>query len=487
MMPVILAILILTLASTNTSYAIGGEDTSGMNTINLVDAGVKGIPDCINYCVVGVCVHLRIRLFSVSIYVSPRVEHNTPEFVVSTFRAVEQQPWMEWREVFSSAQNAASNGVLSLITNDGRMGGYGAYTEEHGIYDRQEVFKEVDINGNPLSMLPILLSRGGDIDTGSMPPATRMSNLIEIFSRGDDEDGEQDEFNEAMDTANEIVDTAGFPAIFLDPALLRVFSYMDTANQIRDSVNTVTESLSMLSQIADLANSPPGISGGLRVDYLMCPNSVIPFTPYYLSSNDLFGWRLGIPDRIFHAGDIARSMIPFMGNRMIVGSPDGGMPGLGEGNWSPLYPRTGFVRNSHDGKVGSVTAQRAIDLLLGNRGRDNRGYTMLFSPSFPTSNDLSIVPYRYSSAGVEGGVWQELFPTPSYQCTTSLYQDKSVVDIANDRSAPRSTEGRYAWAFWRRYNCCLQRRGNLIASTSIPPICLSANAVPEPQAGSEEY
>lgn len=477
--------LIASTASVPTRAA--GEDQSGFTIVDLVESGVRGLPDCLNYCVVGVCIHLRVRLLSVQILISPRVEHNTPEFVVSAYAAGKQQPWMEWREVFGPAQESSSNSMLALITSSGRIGGYGTYQEETRIYDRQEIFKEVDVLGHPLSMLPTLLANGDISDR--MPRVTQQANLVQMVDEANQEESptELDTFNDAMDSANEIVDTAGFPAVFLDPALLRVFSYMDTANQIRDSVNTVAEAMNLLQEVSDLISSPPGISGGFRTDNLMCPNSVLPFTPYYLSSNDLFGWRLGIPDRIFHAGDMARAMTPFMGNRKVLGTADGGLPGLGEGTWAGLYPRMGFVRNSHDGKAASVAAQRGLDLVLANRGRDHRGHVTLFSPGFPNQNDHRVLPYIFNANGVEGGLWQPVFPAGKFQCSDNLYQDKTIADIANDRSAPRGNKLRYAWTFWRRYNCCLQRRGRLIESIRIPPVCLTANLINDPAPSSEAY
>lgn len=487
MIKVISMILVLMLISSPPPVHAAGEDTSGFTILNLVESGVRGLPGCLNYCVTGVCVHLRVRALSVQILISPRVEHNTPEFVVSAYAAGRQQPWMEWREVFGPAQETASNGMLRLLTSSGRIGGYGSFQEETRIYDREEIFKEVDVIGHPLSMLPSLLAHG-DI-SNRMPTATRPANQIEIQDREERQDDPTplDTFNDAMDSANEIVDTAGFPAVFLDPALLRVFSYMDTANQIRDSVNTVAEAMNLLQEVSDLISSPPGISGGFRTDNLMCPNSVLPFTPYYLSSSDLFGWRLGIPDRIFHAGDIARAMAPFMSNRKVLGTADGGMPGLGESTWAGLYPRMGFVRNSHDGKVASVAAQRGLDLVLANRGRDHRGHVTLFSPGFPNRNDHRVLPYVFNASGVEGGLWQPVFPAGKHQCTDNLYRDKTMADIANDRSAPRNRKLRYAWTFWRRYDCCLQRRGRLIESIRIPQVCLSANLVDDPAPSVEAY
>lgn len=460
------------------------SQASGMTIADLVESGVKGIPGCIDYCLVGVCTHLVFQLFSVSVYISPRVEHNIPEFVVSAYRENGQQTWNEWRLVFSEAQGTVSDRAFSLISPAGELGGYGSYTEEHSIYDRQEIFKEADIIGHPLALIPALLA-------GETISLTDPNDGESIDSEEDqDEENDEDKFTRARNAANRIVDTNGFAAMFLDPSILEVFSYIRTAKQTYDMIKTVPQALDALSKIADILSSSDGNvfgSGGFKVDYYMCPNTVLPFTPYYLSGLDLFGWRLGIPDRLTHFGDIARSMVPFLENRDIVGSPYGGPPGLGEGNWSPLYPRMGFARNSHDGKVGSVVAQRALDLLLAEDGSDHLGHPTLFNPGFPYEGDLDIIPYSYSPYGVSGGTWQKVWPTQHYQCSTTLYQDKTIADIANDRSAPRSRMQRYAFTFWRRYSCCLQRDGIYIGSVPMPPLCIPTSPITATKPSEETY
>lgn len=470
--------------------AISEVPVGGINTLDLIETGVKGIPGCTNYCITGVCTHIQISLFSIKIIISPRIAHNTPEFVVSAFRAQGQQPWIEWRRVFGKAQANMADGLFGLVSGTGELGGYGTYTEEYAANDKQAPFKEVDINGHPLAMLPAILSRG---EISFSPPIkleqafsieSQQTSDNDADSQGDQPNSEEEEYGEAEESASSIVDTSGFPAMFLDPEILDVFSYADTISQIGATVDQVSQVMDYFSQMSDIAGFGAGVE--FSTEEMMCPNNVLPFTPYYLSAVDTLSWRVPWADVIRHAGDIGVGMIPFMPNRPVIGTASAA-PGLGSGTWGGLYPRMGFVRNEHDGKVGAVASQRALDLMLARRGLDHFGHPIVFSPGFPSAPDWHIVPYEFRSSGVQGGVWQAVYPKPSYQCSASIYKDKTLADVAVDNSAPRSLSQNqnYIWAFWRRYECCMNRRGSFVAAAPLGPICLTGEQVEDPEIGFE--
>lgn len=474
------------------SAAVSEVPVGGIKTSDLIDTGVKGIPGCIDYCITGICTHIQISLFSFKIIISPRIAHNTPEFVVSSFRAQGQQPWIEWRRVFGKAQANVADGLFSLVSGTGQLGGYGTYTEEYSDNDKQAPFKEVDINGHPLAMLPALLSRG-DI---SFNPPIRIEQAVSIEqqqtpdsdsdSQGNQTNSEDEEYSEAEESAGSIVDSSGFPAVFMDPEILDIFSYTDTISQIGTTVDQVSQVMDYFAQMSDIAGFGAGVE--FSTEEMMCPNNVLPFTPYYLSAVDTLSWRVPWADVLRHGGDIARGMIPIASNRPVIGTPNA-TPTLGRGTWGGLYPRMGFVRNQHDGKVGAVVSQRALDLMLARRGQDHFGHPIIFSPGFPSSPDRHVIPYRFRSSGVEGGVWQAVYPKPSYQCSSSLYKDKTFADIAIDNSAPRSIaqNQNYIWAFWRRYQCCMNRKGSFIQAVPLGPICLTGDSVAEPEFGFEGF
>lgn len=501
------------------------SEEGGIRITDIIETGVKGIPGCIDYCVVGICTHIVIELLDIEIIISPKVQHNTQEFLVSAYRAQHQQPWEEWREVFGSVQADVADGIFGVLSSEGRVGGYGTYTEEHQENDRQAPYKEVDIIGHPLSLLPTLFNNGEITSTApsALQDAIEVENAPvdgnssdsdsdsdaedsigewlcrhndfpwcddDVQGNGDEDKPIDEEYKEANEAASQEVDTNGFPAVFMNPEILDVFSYQDTISKIGESVNDVSEALDYLSQMQNAIQTD---SFGIGVSFggasILCPNSVLPFTPYYLSALDTISWRLPWADVLTHYDGIGLAMIPLISDRPVIGTPNGftDTPGLGDGTWGALYPRTGFVRNEHDGKVGSVVAQRAIDLVLANKGADHTGYVgAIFDPGFPTSEDYRHIPYVYHASGIEGGVWQPIFPMPSYSCTNTLYKPKTTSDISDDKSAPKSVDQRYMWAFWRRYECCLSRRGEFLLDVDFDPLCIDGLELSDPNKSYEE-
>ncbi|CBL45386.1 hypothetical protein HDN1F_35150 [gamma proteobacterium HdN1] len=421
---------------------------SGANIVDLIKVGLTGISGgCLNYCITGICVHYN----GLKVIISPRIAHNTSEFTVSSFRAQGQQPWIEWKRVFGNIQASLANGIFGTLLGTGQIGGYGTYTEEHKENDRQLPFKEVDINGHPLALLPMLLGSGGMTAGGATQPPTEA------------------DFTEAQTAAGSMVDASDFAAMFMNSEILDVFSYMNTMNQIGTMASEMSEVMDYLSSMQDLAS---GMGGSGSYD-LLCESTVTPFIPFYLSAIDTLTWRLPWPDVLTHSVDLAYGMTPFLPNRKVIGTPDA-MPTLTNGVWAGLYPRIGFVNQEHDGKVGAVASQRALDLVLAEDGNDHFGHVTLFNPGFANQRDWHIIPYEFHASGVKGGVWQQVHPIPKAECRPSLYRDRELSDTAEDHSAPVVLGGdqNYIWAFWRRYECCMNRKGVFIGAIPTPDICL---------------
>lgn len=462
----------------------------GVKITDLIQTGIQAIPGCVDYCITGICAHLQFSFPppKVTVIISPRIAHNTPEFVVSAYRAQMQQPWIEWRRVFGRVQSTLADGVFGLLSGSGQLGGYGTYHEEDD-YDKQAPFKEVDINGHPLAFLPSLFSQGNGPNGGQGSQGGQGGQGGQQTSEpdADNQEGqtnsEDEEFGEAESAATDIVNTNGFPAVFMNAEILDIFSYTDTLSQIGQTAGQMSQVMDYFQAMQDALDSFGG-AGGVQFSAKekMCPSSEIPFTPYYLSAADTLSWRVPWADVFMHFLDIGYQLIPFAPDRPVIGTADA-MPGLGGGTWGGLYPRFGYVRNSHDGKVGAVVSQRALDLMLAEQGQDQFGHLMLFSPAFPTAPDLHVVPYEFQADGVVGGVWQAVYPVPSYQCSASIYKDKTFADHAIDNSAPRvlTQDQNYVWAFWRRYECCMNRDGVFMAATPItPPICLTPSTQASP-------
>ena len=103
----------------------------------------------------------------------------------------------------------------------------------------------------------------------------------------------------------------------------------------------------------DVIGSPVNRVPGVK--RFLCRRASQPFFPYFLSLRDAKAWRSGTPDS-------SRKEALTPGIREIGSWPDY--------TWGSIYPRSGFILQTHTGKSAAVASQRAIDVVL----RDNIGH-----------------------------------------------------------------------------------------------------------------
>ena len=80
----------------------------------------------------------------------------------------------------------------------------------------------------------------------------------------------------------------------------------------------------------------------------LCASEAVSFSPYFLSTVDAIGWRLGVTELIYPA-----TFIP-------------GLREIGDwplNTWGSVHPRQGFVNTAEDPKAAAVCAQRAADIV----------------------------------------------------------------------------------------------------------------------------
>jgi integrating conjugative element protein (TIGR03756 family) len=99
---------------------------------------------------VGLCFWLRCSYFECDVESSLKIGHYNPDFVVSSYNELGQNPWDEIRSVLGSAQKAAANGILGRLSAL-PIGSAGNRTE--GSVDHRDhknlVFRETDVIGHP--------------------------------------------------------------------------------------------------------------------------------------------------------------------------------------------------------------------------------------------------------------------------------------------------------------------------------------------------
>jgi len=125
-----------------------------VNTLDLLTTPVTADSSCLDYCFEGVCFWLKCRVFppSCEVKTSLRVSHNNPDFVVSAFPDLGDNPWKEFTMIFGDIQKSIGEEVVSWIgLPKGVVGsGEAVTTATQGPSKKDSngtTFKEVDVVG----------------------------------------------------------------------------------------------------------------------------------------------------------------------------------------------------------------------------------------------------------------------------------------------------------------------------------------------------
>ena len=325
--------------------------------------------DCLDWCITGICFWLRCTPVGCSIETTPKIEHNLPDLVVSSYPNAGDNPWTEARKVYGLQSKQA---VRSLTGSEG--------------------------TGRNSSRLYRGETKGG--------PSTLKFKEVQII---------------------------GGP----------------------------TNSLSF------------------GVPYL-CPSQASPGFPYFSSELDALAWRSPEVEQFR-----PESFIP--GAREITHSP--------LTSWGSVFPRTGYVISPEDPKAAAVTSQRAIDIIT-QPGQLPHLYTTFGFSGFRRFNFGDESARNREDCVRSGGRWIEnQFVRNNGRCISA----PSVLGLppANERTdnwqmiSPKpqnyceafgspdewsedkyDEEGRYAFNYWRHYECCVPGPGTFLFSIDIPPVCI---------------
>lgn len=166
-----------------------------------------------------------------------------------------------------------------------------------------------------------------------------------------------------------------------------------------------------------------------------CESSTIPFFPYFLSTLDTIGWRLGIPETVY-----PEAIIPGMRE---VGSM------LSTNMWGNVYPREGTIVQPDDFKSAALIAQRAADITT------RLGQPHVYTPIIGIRRDGYWPPEEpVTENDPATHTWQELYPYMQQTCST--FPDRELTT--------RSSSDGYAFALWRPYRCCKREGQQFLGS-----------------------
>lgn len=200
----------------------------------------------------------------------------------------------------------------------------------------------------------------------------------------------------------------------------------------------------MFENVTAIGNPLASTWRTLGFGMLMCASEAQSFVPAYASSFDWLAWRTNPLEAALNADQIITRR-----NRI---KP----PSRPTENWAFLYPRTGFVVGSDDAKTAAVAGIRASSILSDKSSMSinvaNRPAQRSRSGYWP--------PKTVNIDNRSQGYFQMLLPKEEKSC--KLISDMGSVA---GMSAYRSSNGNYAWNFWRPYTCC-NGSGKLIANIS---------------------
>lgn len=418
---------------------------SRYNTLQLVTRTMEAFPQCLKYCVVGIELRMKVTPVSVKFYFVPRVEHHMAAYHVMTSDRFPLEPYKEWAAIAGRLQKIMLDltanylGMLPGIDGINESGGQLTRYGQRGEHQATS-FKEGEVMGHPVAILPSLLDGQGNLKDFEWGSSGTPNN-----SNGGPNQQEQDQANGVF--IQFVENWSQWAALcFLKPLScpfiqpLLPYDLITAFLNVQEAIKAVIAAFELLADVIDFVNMAKeiyelaqaigdaqfGVSAGVRIDRLLCPNDVDVFYPYYLSGADALIWRAGYP--INDAHKTTTLLNPFSEDRV----------GRQGELWGHLYPRSGFLNHDHPGKTAPVIALRSIHLLPD----EDVKYRAKTTVKDIIASDTGVV-----------GEWQAVSPKPTDYCVSDI----TKLPIQNDEA------GGYAYNFWPKYTCPLSEVGSVIA------------------------
>ncbi len=418
-----LCLLLALPGGTPRAQPVPDVDGARYNTAELINRTLSAMPSCLNYCLLGIELRMRVTLTGVRFYLVPRVRHYMASMHVMAFDEPTREPYREWAGIMGTVQKFMLDRLANLLTVV-ESGGRRTRYAQHGRHQATR-FKETALMGHPVAIVPSLLDGSGtvrepDYDAlGDYDPPNG-AEYNRVISRFVDAWADRARGCIGDPLACPVLQPA-FPADFLRryfdlvEAYRTIASAMETLAQVMELVEMAGE----LREIAALIGGDFGVGGSVRVDRLLCPVDVTPFYPYYLSGPDALFWRSGWP--ITDARHTATVLNPFSSDVIRYR----------EELWGHIYPRHGFLNHDHDAKAAVVMSERGAHLV----------------------SDPSVRLRPVSTNRHVEGHWQKLSPGPTGYCAPSSTELPVPIDDA----------GGYGYNIWSENVCSLSDVGSVVA------------------------
>ena len=95
--------------------AVPGEEGDHYNTVELIQRTVKGLPQCLHYCLLGFEIRIRYTGYTVEVYLVPRVEHYLAALHVMTADRFPKEAYTEWAERVGEIQKRLLDALARTV------------------------------------------------------------------------------------------------------------------------------------------------------------------------------------------------------------------------------------------------------------------------------------------------------------------------------------------------------------------------------------
>lgn len=424
--------LLMGLTLTIAVYANSVVDTGRRyHTATLITDTIKALPQCLRYCLIGIEIRIRYNGYSIEVYFVPRVEHYMSTLHVMTSDYFPREAYLEWAALVGQIQKQLLDNVAQAIPSTlggspifessggrSRYGEYGSHQSTN--------FKEAELMGHPVAILPSLVDKNGDMTADTYTDGeTGATDSIGNLGGGS---GDMGRFISQWTSWSHRCFTDPNPCS-IGPSLpglwvMQQFNLGEVVQQVISAVKAVGVNFQEIAQTVRristiVAGNTNRIGGGIKIDRLLCPNDVSYFFPYYLSGVDALFWRSGWP--MTDLRYTTTMLNPLSSDRI----------GHNGETWAHVYPRHGFVNNDHPGHVAPAIAYRSADLV---------------------ANENSTLRIKRTTVYAKGD-WQNQSPEPTNYCATNIA----------DLPTPIDEGGGYAHNIWTKFTCPLSEVRILVA------------------------
>jgi len=362
----------LSLACLSLLLCFSSVRAGSFTSLDVFAASVAGGRQCLNWCVVGLCVYVKCGLFGCKVKTTPKIRHNLPDLVFSAFQQPGDNPWIEARALHGAVAKAGLQALMSPYSPLSDSGDLSSANSHQQGASLNVAFNDVHAIGNPHAS---------------------------FFSRAD---------------------------------------------------------------------------FGVR---FLCQSRVKPLFPYMLTELDAVAWRF----ELIEAGLHPASFVP--GQREIGNWP--------LNTWGSVYPRIGSLIQADPPKAAAVAVQRAAnivtqtkqvphvyvpyasndreDLLRGDLTATTQEVCEESGGFWDTLPDVPRCLQQQSAQWLPAGNektdwWQMISPTRS-QCEHFGAPGEWSADKQSD-------DERFAWNYWREYQCCVPTAGSYLFSIPLTATCL---------------